>query len=319
MGPQPLLDRPVREEGGLDGAAVADGAPASGLAAGSSGRVLDDGVRALGTPVEHAVPGGRGLHDDLPQPGQGEQQGVVDAGQQALHQVFGGGVAQREDDHGVVALGGGPLGGQRQAQQRDVPVAAAQFVAEAGAAVGCFTGQLAGLGQGPADTAVAAHDGGLVGHREDRREADAEAADGFGGARGPCGLPLRGGPQGAQRLHARRVQRGTGVGDGQHAGPTAPAGVQGEPQPAGHPGPGRGVGGVLRQLDDEPVAVAAEGQVLLCVGVLAEPGWARAPGIEHPAPQPGRAEGVHATLGRRHSHAHAAASKLYCIHRMPRP
>jgi len=55
---------------------------------------------------------------------------------------------------------------------------------------------------------VAAEYGGLVGHREDGREADAEAAHGVART---GGLPLRGGPQGAQRLHARRVQRGTVV------------------------------------------------------------------------------------------------------------
>ncbi len=143
----------------------------------------------------------------------------------------------------------------------------------------------------------------FVADGEDGGEADAEAADALRG-----GLPLGGGPQGAQGLHTRRVQRGTGVGDGQQRVARL-ALVEGDPQPAGHLGPGRGVGGVLGQLDDEPVPVAAEREVLLGVGVLAEPGRAGTPGVEHAAPQPGRAEGVHAALGRRHSHAHAAASK----------
>lgn len=254
----------------------------------------------------------RGLDDDLAQPGQGQQQGVVDAREQPLDEVLGGGVAQREYDDGVVAVGGGALGGQRQAQQRDVAVAAAQLVAEAGAADGGAAGQFAGLGQGPADPAVAAEDGRFVGHGEDGGEADAEPADARARARGAVregGFPLGGGAQGAQRLHARRVQRGPGVGDGQHRVP-ALARVQGDAHPAGDLGAGRGVGGVLGELDDEPVPVAAERQVLLGVGVLAEPGRARSPGVEHPAPQPGRAEGVHAALGRRHSHAHAAASML---------
>ncbi len=185
-------------------------------------------------------------------------------------------------------------------------VAAAQFVTEAGTVPGHLGGQFAGLGQGPPHPAVPAQDGRLVGDGEDGGEADAEAADGVAGG---GGIPLGGGPQGAQGLHAGGVQRGAGVGGGQDRVAAVLAGVQGEPEPAGHRRAGGRVGGVLGQFDHEAVAVAAERQVLLGVGVLAEAGRARTPGVEHPAPQPGRAEGVRATLGRRHSHAHAASSK----------
>ena len=105
-------------------------------------------------------------------------------------------------------------------------------------------------------------------------------------------VPLGGGAERGQRLDAGRVQRGAGVGGDEDARRR-----QGQPQPARHPGPGGGVGGVLRQLDDEAVPVAAEGEVLLGVGVLTEPGrdWrprrrapraAAAPSRTGPPPRP---------------------------------
>src|SRR5262249_5984302 len=44
--------------------------------------------------------------------------------------------------------------------------------------------------------------------------------------------------------------------------------------------------------DHEPVAVGAEGGILLGVRVLPEPGWRGGPGIEHPAAHGGRPERV---------------------------
>ncbi|MFC7470017.1 hypothetical protein ACFQVA_24285 [Actinomadura keratinilytica] len=48
--------------------------------------------------------------------------------------------------------------------------------------------------------------------------------------------------------------------------------MQGQAEAAVGARAGRGVGGVLGQFDDEAVAVAAEGEVFLGVGVLAESG-----------------------------------------------
>ena len=238
-----------------------------------------------------------GLDDDLVEAGQRQQQRVVDAVEQPLHQVLGGAVAQRQDDDGVVTVGRGALGGQRQPEQRYVSVAAAQFVAEARAADGGLPGEVAGLGEGPADPAVPPDDGGLVADGQHGGEADAEAADGR-----LVALALGGGPQRAQRLDAGRVQGRAGVGGGQHGGAVTGRRVQGEPEPAGDAGAGGGVGGVLGQLDDEPVAVAAEREVLLGVGVLPEAGGTGAPGVEHAAPQSRRPERI-GPLGRIHAHA----------------
>ena len=53
-----------------------------------------------------------------------------------------------------------------------------------------------------------------------------------------------------------------------------------------------GVGGVLGELDQQPVAVPTADQVLLGVGVLAEAGGRRCPRREHVPADAGRAEGV---------------------------
>ncbi len=143
----------------------------------------------------------RGLDDHFVQAGQREQQRVVHGGQQPGGQVLGGGVAQGQHDDGVVPLGCGALGGQREAQQRYVAVTAAQLVPEPRGADGGLAGQFAGLGQGPADTAVAAEHGRFVGDREDGGEPDAEPAHGR-----LVALALGGGPQGRQGLDAGGVQ-----------------------------------------------------------------------------------------------------------------
>lgn len=187
-------------------------------------------VRAVGRTAQGPRPV-RGLDDDLVQAGQGEQQRVVHGGQQPGHQVLGGAVAQRQHDDGVVPLGRGALGGQRQAQQRYVSVAAAQLVPEAGAADGRPAGQLARLGQGPAHAAVPAEHRGLVADREDGGEPDAEAADG-----GLVALALGGGPQGAQGLHSGGVERCAGVRGGQHAAVVRVAGGGGVQGETGRPG-----------------------------------------------------------------------------------
>ncbi len=262
MGAEAFLDGAVLEEFGVGRAAVGDGPPAVG----AGGGVVDADVALVLGAAEgpHAV--GR-LDDDLCEAGEREEQGVVDGAEEAFGEVLGGGVPQGQDDDGVVAVGGGALGGQREPQEGYVAVAAAQFVAEARAVPGGFGGQFAGLGEGPADAAVAAEDGGLVAHGEDGGEADAEAADGAGAL-----LALGGGAERRQRFGARRVQRGAGVGGGEDGGALVVGRVQGEAEAAGDASAVGGVGGVLRQFHDEPVAVAAEREVLFGVRVLAEPG-----------------------------------------------
>lgn len=154
-------------------------------------------------------------------------------------------------------------------------VAADQLVAEAGAVAGHLAGGLAGLGQVPADAAGAAQYGRFVADREDGGEADAEAADaragpGGGTGGGAGGRALGGRPERRQGFDAGGVEGGARVGGGQDMG--AGALVQGQAEAAVGARAGCRVGGVLGQFHDEAVAVAAQGQVLLGVGVLAEPG-----------------------------------------------
>jgi hypothetical protein len=213
--------------------------------------------------------------------------------QQALGEVGGGRVAQGQDDDGVVRVGGGALGGEREAEERDVAVAPADLVTEAGTVPCGLRGQLARLGEGPADAAVPADDRGLVGDGEDGGETDAEAAD-----RRFRGLAFGGGAERGEGLDTGRVEGSAGVGGEQDAV------AEGEPEPSGYACPGRGVGGVLSELDDQTVPVAAEDQILLGVGVLTEPGRAGRPRVQHSAPQTSRPEGVRALGGRPHELTH---------------
>jgi hypothetical protein len=278
---QPLLDGPAGEQLGSEGAVGGAGAPVGDAVAG----VVDDGEGAVGAAGDRPGALTVDLDDDLFETGEGEQQRVVDRPQQPFGEVGGGGVAQRQDDGGVVRVRGGALGGERQPQQRYVTVAPPDLVPEAGAVPGGLGGQLPRLGQRPPHAAVPADDGGLVGDGEDGGEPDAEPPDGL-----LVGLPLRRRAQGGQRLDPGRVQRRAGVGGDEHTV------TEGEPQPSGHPGPGRRVGGVLREFDDEPVPIAPEDQVLLGVGVLPEPGGAGGPGVQHSTPQTCRTERI-GTLG----------------------
>ncbi len=289
---QPFLDGPVGQQCGLHGAVGGDGAPAVQAVRG----VVDVRVRAVLRAAQRPYAVG-GFDDDLVEAGQRQEQRVVDPAEQPAHEVLGDAVAQWQDDDGVVPVGSGALGGQRQPEQRYVSVAAPQLVTEAGAADGGLPREVAGLGEGPADTAVAADHRGLVADGEHGGETDAEAADGR-----LVALTLGGRPQGAQRFDAGRVERGAVVGGGQDGGAVAVRLVQGEAEPAGDTGAGGGVGGVLGELDDQAVAVAAQREVLLGVGVLTEAGGTRAPGVEHAAPQSRRPERI-GPLGRIHAHA----------------
>src|SRR5690606_1285756 len=111
-------------------------------------------------------------------------------------------------------------------------------------------------------------------------------------------VPLRGGAQRGQRFHPGRVQGRAGVGGDEHTVP------QGEPEPSRHTGAGGGVGGVLRELDDETVAVTAEDEVLLGVRVLPEPGGTGGPGVQNTPPQLHRAERIGPLGGGPHELAH---------------
>src|SRR5690606_5875418 len=122
--PEPFLDGPVGEQVGGERPVRGGGAPAGGALAG----VLHDGEVALGPAPQRPRLVVTCLDDDLLQPRQGQQQGVVDGVQQPLGEVGGGRVAQGEDDGRVVGGGGAALGGEGEPQQRHVPVPAADLV-----------------------------------------------------------------------------------------------------------------------------------------------------------------------------------------------
>ena len=73
------------------------------------------------------------------------------------------------------------------------------------------------------------------------------------------------GAQRRQRFDAGRVEWRPGVRGAQLGA------VERQAQPRPDPGTSSGVGGVLGEFDDDPVAIAAEDEVLLGVGVLAKP------------------------------------------------
>jgi hypothetical protein len=254
-------------------------------AGGAVPAVVHDRVRAGRAAAEGAGGVVAHLDHDLDQAGEGEQQRVVHRVEEALGEVLGGGVAEREDDDRVVGVGGGALGGEREAEDGDLAVAAADLGAESRAVPGGVVGEGAGLGEGPADAAVPSYDGGFVGHGDHGGEADAETA-----YRAVARVALRGGAEGGEGFDAGRVQGGAGVGGAEDAV------AEGEAEAAGHACAGGGVGGVLREFDDQSVPVAAEDEVFLGVGVLPEAGRAGRPGVEHPTPQTGGAERI-GTLG----------------------
>jgi hypothetical protein len=289
----PLLDRTVAQQLRRDLAGRRGHLPAAlaGLVGHHHDRRTREVVRGLLDPAgQGAQQVAVALHRHLDQAGEGQQQRVVDLVEQTAGQVLGCGVAQRQHDDGVVALRGGALGGQRQPQQRDVAVAAAQLLGEAR----LLGGQAPGLRERPADPARTAQHGRLVRHREHRREPDTEPPDRRPRGRGPGGrravLALGRGPQRGERFDALGVQRGAGVRGAEHAL------AQRQPQPPRHPRPRGRVGGVLRELDHQAVPVAAEGQLLLGIRVLTEPRGGRGPCLQHPPPQTGCPELVHRVL-----------------------
>jgi hypothetical protein len=230
---------------------------------------------ALGrSPAEGA---GRAVDDHLDrvEPGQSEQ----DVGPQPLQRgqhPRPGSLPQGQHHLRGEARGRRPLSRPRQPEHGDGAVAAGQLLGELRDRGGLRPG---GRGAEP-DPTVDRDEGRLVADRQHRGEAHPEPAD------AADLVPFRRGPQGGQALHPGGVQGRPGV--------RRPERVPGElePQPARHSAACGRVGGVLRELDQQPVAVAAADQVLLGVRVLAEAGRGRRPGGEHTVAQPGGVEGV---------------------------
>jgi hypothetical protein len=254
-GPVALLDRAVREQGRVDPAGPADHPPAS----------------RVGHHPAYAVD----LDRDLGQGGQREQQRVVHLAELAAHQLDRSRVAQWEQD-GRGEAAHRPAGRRPgQPEHRQLATAPARLVRER---VDLGDGAPGPVGVPPDGAGLGQHLG-AVGDGQDGTEPHAEATDG-------AVVALAGGAQRAERLDTGRVQRGAGVRGCQDA-----AGERQE-QAAGAAVAGRGVGGVLGQLHNDPVAVAAAHQVVLGVRVLTEPGRRRGPRVQHTLAQRGGAERI---------------------------
>jgi len=94
-------------------------------------------------------------------------------------------------------------------------------------------------------------------------------------------------------LDAVGIQRRADVGGEKHVA------VEAEPEVTGYARGCCRVRGVLGQFDQQPVAVAAEDQILFGIRVLPEPRRRSGPGIQHPPPDPGGVEGVLTQLSHR--------------------
>ena len=215
------------------------------------------------------------VDDDLVQPGQHQQERGVDVGERVADARHGRVVAQRQHDSAVRA--------SRRRRRRPATAAAAPArVPRARSTSSASSTDLRDLGRrtaaAPPHPAGGRADRGVVRHVEHRGEADSVPPDRVG--RVVVALGRR--PQRRQRQHARGCPAGRRC--SRRPGPTRrghPGRAQGQLQPTRQPGAHGSVGGVLRQLDDEPVAVGAERVVLLGVGVLAQPRRRRAPAVEH--------------------------------------
>lgn len=297
---QPLLDGPVGEQVGGEVAVRGGAAPAGDAVAG----VGDHGEVAVGAAAHGAGRVVADLDDDLLQAGQGEQQGVVDAVQQPLGEVGGGGVAQRQDDGGVVRVGGGALGGEGSRSSGTCPSRRRISSPRPGLcrAVSCARSRASARDQRTppcrpttagssvtASTAAKPTPNRPTARSGVSRLAEARSVDSDSTPAASSGAPVFA----ATRTPSRRVSR----------------------RRPGTCGPGGGVGGVLREFDDEPVPVAAEDEVLLGVGVLAEPRGAGGPGVQDPTPQTRRTERVGTLGGGPHELAHVDSPHraLICV------
>jgi hypothetical protein len=219
---------------------------------------------------------------DLAERGQGQHQRRSHLLELAPYQIGRGRVAQRQPYHRVesrtlsLRAAREPWPGFRQLEGQPEDGYVACSLGDLGRQFGDSGHQVAGAGRRPHHTAGRAvgqgGDGRLVRHGDHGGEADPEPADGVLAA-------LCRGAQRRQRLDPGRVQRGSSVRGGQY--PVA----QPQQQPPRKAGSGRGVGGVLGEFDDDPVAVAAEREVLLGVRVLPEPRRGGRPCGENPVTQ----------------------------------
>ena len=237
-----LLDRAVGEQRQIERSRPARDRPARL-------DVRDATPRRLGPRLD--------LDDDLRQRGQREQQRVADVVEQRPHLRGRGPVPQLEHHGGVVTGRRTIVVGQREPQggQRTLPAADLRAKLRGG------------RGEGEPDAARDRADRELVGDRPDRGEPDAEPADRR--RRAPA-VALGRRAQRRERGDTARVEGRARVRGDEDRSPVR----LGQPQEqlTGNARPGRGVGGVLRELDDHPVAVVAAGVILLGVGILAEPG-----------------------------------------------
>jgi hypothetical protein len=80
-------------------------------------------------------------------------------------------------------------------------------------------------------------------------------------------VTLRRRPRDGDRLDAGGIKWCASVGGRQRRT------VELQHQSSGHPSPGRRVGGVLGELDNDAVAVANEGEVVLKIGIGSESRW----------------------------------------------
>jgi hypothetical protein len=277
---RPFLDRPVGQQRRL-GLAVrlrrTPGAPVDGHCA--DGRAVTGFAGAFPCGGERTRRAR--VDDDLRKCREREHERGAGLVEQPPHERLGAGVPQGQPHQGVVprveaviAWSGGVVRpglvaarpGERQAQHRHVAASALQLPHEFRNRRDRAPRPRRRPGHSGGRAAlVTGDDGGLVADGHHGGEADAEAA------RGGRLVAFGRGAERTEGLHSGGVQGGAGVRGGQHTV------AKGEADPPRHPGADGRVGGVLGQLDDHAVAVAASRVVLLGVRVLAEPGRRRRP------------------------------------------
>ncbi|UOX88081.1 hypothetical protein MUY14_41345 [Amycolatopsis sp. FBCC-B4732] len=214
---------------------------------------------------------------ELGQPRQGEQQ-VGDVTRKLLDEsVAIDVVPQRKPDFGVEAVRNFFVHRPRQPQNRNIPLDP-----------GGFPGQLSGKG----NPTGAGNDPRFVRNGPHGGKADPEPPDGL------AGLP--GSPQRGKRSNTPSVKRRPGVGE-----PEFPSIHKGRPNPPRLPSGHGGVGGVLGELDEEPIPIGPDPQVALDVGVFDQPSRRVPPSAQRRLTKPPGAEGIiPARLSAQTAHQH---------------
>ena len=266
--------------------------PAVGQRLGRQLALPGDEVPPAGDVVEAARRLPRPLEGDGGQPGQGEQQGVVQGAEPSLDPPGGACVPQPQGHRGVEAGRWGGVRSERQPQDRQLRLARDGRLRHARVRAR-VRGTLGDGGRGFLEDEAHRTGGGrdrdVVGNGADRSEADAEPAHRTH-ATAVVRAGLRGGTHTGQGGDAVRPQGRTGV-RGEEHGPLV-VGAQAEQEVTSRAGGGCGVGRVLRELDEHPVAVVPGVLVLLEVGVLAQAGGRGGPGGQCRLTQRGGAERV---------------------------